>query len=339
MVAPQMGAGARLLYTDAGEFPLLLDLAERARRVGVEIATMEGHDRGDIISRGADCHGAFLYRAHIDDALLAALPSWRVLARIGTGYDLIDVAAAERRGIMVTYVPDFCTEELSDMVILFILAFARRLPTFVGAQRHHRWLPVSEIPQPSRLVGQTLGILGFGRSGRRAAEKARALGLEVRVWTRTPRLDAMAQVGAREASFDEVLGCDYVSLHTPLTPQTAGLIGRDALEKMKPSAILINVGRGGLVDTGALVEALRRGTPAGAGLDVVSPAPLPPSHPLWDLPNVLITSHSGGLSRDAERESQATAVEDALAVLAGRPPTHPVPELAALVRHAPAPRF
>jgi phosphoglycerate dehydrogenase-like enzyme len=318
----------RLLYTDAGEFPLLPDLADRARQAGVDFICMDGHDREEIIQKGGDCSGAFLYRGRIDADLLAALPGWRVLARIGTGYDLIDVAAAKRRGVMVTYVPDFCTEELSDMVLLFILAFARRLPTFIEAHQEHRWLPVSDIPAPSRLVGKTLGILGFGRSGQRAAEKARTFGMEVLVWTRTPRPEALSRIGARHASFEEALGCDYVSLHTPLTPQTEGLIGEDALRKMKPSAVLINVARGGVVNTDALVEALEHDRIAGAGLDVVTPAPLPPWHPLWGLPNVIITSHSGGLSTEAGRESQTTAVEDALAVLAGRTPRFPVPELA-----------
>jgi phosphoglycerate dehydrogenase-like enzyme len=227
----------------------------------------------------------------------------------------------------VTHVSDFCTEELSDMVVLFVLAFARQLPALTEAARQHRWLSVAEIPTPERLQGRTLGLLGFGRSGRRTAEKARAFGLEVLVWTRTPRPEALAGVGGRPASFEEVLGCDYVSLHVPLTPQTAGLIDRQALERFKPEAVLINIARGGVVDTDALLEALQEKRLAGAGLDVVEPAPLPPSHPLWTLPNVLITSHSAGLSGAALRESLTSAIDDAAAVLHGQSPAHPVPEL------------
>src|SRR5262249_54902675 len=160
-------------------------------------------------------------------------------------------------------------------------------------------LSIFEIPTPHRIAGQSLGLLGFGRTGQRTAEKARVFGLDVRVWTRTSRPDALARTGARAASFDEALGCDYVSLHIPLTPETRGLIGRAELAGCKPTAILINTARGAIVDTDALVAALRSHSLGGAALDVVDPAPLPPEHPLWDLPNVWITSHSASLSVEA----------------------------------------
>jgi D-3-phosphoglycerate dehydrogenase len=316
-----------MLYTDAGEFPLPADLVHRAEEAGMGLILLEGHDPDEIAALGAGCHGLFLYRARIDDQLLAALPQCRVLARVGTGYELIDVTAAQQRGVMVTYVPDFCTDELSDTVILFILAFARQFPALMYAAREHRWLPVSELPKPRRLAGRTLAVLGLGRSGQRTAEKARAFGLEVLVWTRTPKPGVLDRIGARSASFEEVLGCDYVSLHLPLTPQTTHLIDRQALTHFKPTGVLINVARGAVVDTEALVEALQHGRLAGAALDVVDPAPLPPSHPLWDMPNVLITSHSACISVEALHQSQSTAIDDAAAALHGRPPLHPVPEL------------
>jgi phosphoglycerate dehydrogenase-like enzyme len=318
----------RLLYTDAAEFPLPPDLAQHAEQAGLELTMLAGHEPGQIAVQGADCVGLFLYRARIDDALLAGLPHCRVLARVGTGYDLIDVSAARRRGIMVTNVPEFCTEEMSDTVILFILAFARRLPHLLAAAHKHHWLRLTEIPTPRRLAGQTLGILGFGRSGRRTAEKARALGLDIRVWTRTPRPEALARLAARAVSFEDVLGCDYVSLHMPLATETTRLIDRPAFQHFTSTGVLINIARGAIVDTDALVIALREERLAGAALDVVDPAPLPPDHPLWDLPNVLITSHSACLSREALRESQTIAIEDAATVLQGRTPRHPVPELA-----------
>jgi D-3-phosphoglycerate dehydrogenase len=317
-----------MLYTDADEFPLPDVYTDSARRAGIEIELIGGHDRDQIVSRGECCDGLFLYRAQVDAALLAALPHCRVLARIGTGYDLIDVEEARRCGVMVTYVPGFCTEELSDQVLAFVLAFSRQFPNIVHSAREHRWLRASEVPQMRRLSRQTLGILGFGRSGQRAAEKARAFGLEVFVWTRTHRPEAMARVGARSASFEETMGCDYVSVHLPLTDATRGLIGYEALASATPHTVLINVSRGAIVDTDALVEALHARRLAGAALDVVQPAPLPPDHPLWSMPNVWITSHSGAFSLDARDESLSAAFEDAARVLSGRPPLHPVPELA-----------
>jgi D-3-phosphoglycerate dehydrogenase len=325
----------RMLFTDADEFRPLDGPIDRAAQAGIHVATMAGHEPAEIVARGADCDGLILFRARIDDALLSALPRCKLLARAGAGYDLIDVAAAMRRGVMVTYVPDFCTEEMSDQVLLFVLVFARRLTTLMQAAREHRWLPLNELPPPSRLVGKTLGALGFGRSGQRTAEKARAFGLDILVWTRTPRQADLSRTGARSVSFADVLGCDFVTLHVPLTAGTRGLIGREALHMMKPTSYLINVARGALVDTGALVEALRDGTLAGAGLDVIDPSPLPAAHPLWDLPNVVITSHSAGFSQDAYRQSLRTVIEDTIAFANGLPPRFPVPELGDRARRPP----
>ena len=318
----------RMLNTDAGEFAAPHDLERRARDLGIEIVALEGHDPDDIAAAGVECDGLFLYRATVDDELLERLPRCRVLARCGTGYERIDVEAAARRGVMVTYVPDFCTEEMSETVLLFVLAFARRLPRLMWAARERRWLSISEIvPTPRRLTGRTLAILGFGRTGQRTAEKASALGLDVRVWTRTPRPEALERSGAREASFEEALACDYVALHLPLTDATTGLIGREELARFRPDGVLINVARGPIVDTDALVDALREGRLGGAALDVVEPSPLPPGHPLWELSNVLVTSHSASLSVEALREALSTAIEDAAAFLGGRLPRFPIPEL------------
>lgn len=317
----------RMLLTDAHEFELPVRYLDLLRRAAIDVEMAPGHEPDAIAAHGDRCHGLFLFRARIDDALLAALPNCRLLARVGTGYDLIDVQAARRRGVMVTYVPDFCTEELSDHVMACILGFARQFPFILAQAYEHRWLNAAEVPMPRRLQGRTLGILGFGRSGQRTAEKARIFGMEVSAWTRTPRPDALAHAGARAATFEEVLASDYVSLHLPLTEATRGLIGREALARMRSHAVLINIARGAIVDTDALVEALRAGRLAGAALDVVQPAPLPPEHPLWSLPNVWLTSHSAAFSLEGRDDAWSTVVEDVLRVRAGRSPAHPVPEL------------
>ena len=316
-----------MLLTDANEFGVPEKYAGMLREAGVRVESLDGHDPSAIAAHGAGCHGLFLYRARVDDALLAALPDCRLLARVGAGYDAIDVEAARRRGVMVTYVPDFCTEELSDHVMACILGFTRQLPSILSRAREHRWLSIDEVPPPRRLRGRTLGILGFGRSGQRTAEKARAFGMDVLAWTRTPRPEALARAGARGATFEETLGCDFVSLQLPLTEATRGLIGREALARMRPDAVLINIARGAVVDTDALVDALRAGRPAGAALDVVQPAPLPPAHPLWSLPNVWITSHTGAISVEAADDAWSSVVEDVIRVRDGLPPAHPVPEL------------
>ena len=316
-----------MIFTDAHEFELPERYLQLLRQAGIDVEMVSGHEPGAIAAHGGYCHGLFLFRARVDNALLAALPNCRLLARVGTGYELIDVEAARRRGVMVTFVPDFCTEELSDHVMACILGFTRQFPFILAQAREHRWLSPAEVPVPRRLRGRTLGILGFGRSGQRTAEKARAFGMEVSAWTRTPRPEELARAGARAATFEEALGCDYVSLHLPLTEATRGLLGREALARMRPHAVLINIARGAIVDTDALVEALRAGHLAGAALDVVQPAPLPPEHTLWSLPNVWLTSHSAAFSLEGTDEAWSTVVEDVMRVRDGRPPVHPVPEL------------
>jgi D-3-phosphoglycerate dehydrogenase / 2-oxoglutarate reductase len=315
-----------MLHTDSREFHLLPDMVRRAGEAGITIEFVPGHDAQEIAAFGERCNGLMLYRGRVDGALLDALPNCRHLARVGTGYELIDVEAARRRGIIVTNVPDFCTEELSDHVMACILGFARRFPYLLFQAREHRWQAAHEVPPMHRVRGRTLGILGFGRSGLRTAEKARAFGMEVLTWSRTPRPDALAKVGARAATFEEVLGCAYVSLHLPLTDATRGLIGAKEFQRMTPETVLINIARGSIVDTDAMVDALASGRLAGAALDVVHPSPLPPEHPLWAMPNVWITSHSAAFSLEARDDAQTTVLEDMILVRSGKPPRNPVPE-------------
>jgi phosphoglycerate dehydrogenase-like enzyme len=320
---------ATALYTDAAEFPLPEDLAERAKSRSVSVSVVEGHDRDEIAEAGADCEGLFTLRATVDEALLECLPRLRVIARIGTGYERIDVDAAARRGICVTFVPEHCTEEMADHVMLGVLAFSKQLPLLFDASRAGTWLTISEVPWPRRLSTQTLGLVGFGRSARRTAEKANAFGIRSFAWNRTPRPAEMEELGVTPASFEEVLGCDFVSLHIPGTPDLRHLVDARALEFMKPTAVLINTARGSLVDTDGLVEALASRRLGGAFLDVISPEPLPRDHPLWTEPNAIVTSHTASLSVEAIYQATSTAFDDLTAVLSGELPTHPVPELAA----------
>ncbi len=322
----------RMLYEGADEFPVPADLAEAADQAGLELVRLEGHEPASIVRLGATCDGMFLFRARVDDVVLSQLPRCRVLARVGTGYELIDAAAACKRGIVVTNVPGFSSEDLADHVMMLILAFARRMPLLLRAQSQHHWLKVSEFPLPHRLSSQSLGILGFGGSGSSTAKRARAFGMDVRVWTRTPRLEAVAAIGAHEASFRETLACDFVSLHVPLTRDTSRLIDAAALAEFRTGGILINVARGGLVDTDALVTALESGYLGGAGLDVVDPTPPDAQHALWRLPNVILTSHTASGSVEAFHEALQTAIADASAVLHGRTPRHPVPESRSLLQ-------
>lgn len=325
----------RVLYTDAAEFPLPEELAHLPSELGLELSFAETGDANEVRTLGKDVDAILLFRARVTAQLIDDLPRCRLFARVGTGYDLIDVGAAKDRGRLVTYVPGFATEELSDHVLMFVLAFAHQLPVMLDAQRRHYWPRNDQVALMPRLANQTLGILGFGRSGQRTAEKAAGLGLRVAVWTRHPDMAQLEEIGATTASFAAALASDFVSIHLPATSETDGLIGEREFSLMRQTAVLINVARGSIVQTAALVTALRDGHIRGAGLDVVSPAPLPADHPLWSLPNVLMTFHSGGVSREGRVQVIEAALREAAGVLRGEAPRFPVPEMVAPSRQPP----
>ena len=315
----------KLLFTEADDYPFPPGFEARAQELGVELVTTPGYGRDELRRAGRDCHGVFLLHASVDGDLLDAWEHCRVLARVGTGYDKIDVAAARRREVEVTFVPDFCSDELSDSAMLFILALARQLPVATSPGAGGRWRALREIPMPTNLRGMSLGILGFGASGQKLAEKAGPFGLRLRTWTRTPKRERFAALGVEPVSFEEALVSDIVSVHLPLNEHTRGLIGAPELARVAPGAWLINIARGEIVDTDALMAALRSGQLGGAGLDVTDPEPLPDDHPLWVFDNVIITPHCAAISEAAMTTSFLSALDDAVAVLNGGTPRHPVP--------------
>lgn len=316
----------KILHTDSDEFPLSSEVLARAARWGYDIKQVAGHDAQTLVREGADCAGAILYFAYVDDTALSQLPNWKILARVGTGYDRINVDHAARRGVLVTNVPGGFTEELSNQVLMFILAFSRQLPFTVAASAKRWWPPVAAFPPSGRLSQESLGIIGFGPSGQAVAQKARAFGMRVVTWSRTKRPALAAEWGVREVSFEEALACDYVSLNLALNEETRNIISREHLRHFAPGSVLINISRGELVDTEALMEALQAGRLRGAGLDVVYPQPLPADHPLWAVPNILLTMHTAALSGPAQRAVLEHAIDDVGRCLAGQQVLGLVPE-------------
>ncbi|HEY4280564.1 MAG TPA: D-glycerate dehydrogenase [Conexibacter sp.] len=252
----------------------------------------------------------------VDAALLDALPRVKTVANYGVGYDNIDVAAAQARGVAVSNTPDVLTDATADLAFALLLAAARRLPETRQAVldgRWGRWDPDGFLG--ADLVGATLGIIGAGRIGEAVAR--RAAGFELNVLTNTSRAGT---------PLPELLErSDFVSLHVPLTPATRHLIDADALARMKPTAILINTARGGVIDTDALVAALNAGTIGGAALDVTDPEPLPPDHPLLRAPNTLVLPHIGSATHRTRSRMTSIAVDNVLAGLAGKPLPQAVP--------------
>ncbi|CAA9533802.1 MAG: D-3-phosphoglycerate dehydrogenase [uncultured Thermomicrobiales bacterium] len=289
-------------------------------------------DPEELVALLAGCAGALtLLTDQIDAEILDRVPGLRVVSNYAVGYDNIDVEAATERGVAVCNTPGILTETTADLAFALLMASARRIPEGVDYVRAGRW----QTWGPRLLLGQdihgaTLGIVGLGRIGQAVAARARGFGMRILATARHE--DPVAdELGVEYRDLDDLLReADFVSLHVDLSPETTGMIGADELALMKPTATLINTARGPVVDTGALVEALREGTIAGAALDVTDPEPLSADHPLLALPNALVVPHIASATV-ATRDRMATvAADNLLAVLRGRRPEHIVnPEILA----------
>lgn len=249
----------------------------------------------------------------VDQALLDAAPQLKVIANYAIGFDNVDVIATQARGITVGVTPDVLTDATADLAFALLLAAARRLPEAAQAVKDGRWRTFeTQGWLGADVAGQTIVIVGGkGRIGSAVARRAAGFDMKVLVVGRDDDLHG----ALREA--------DFVSLHAPLTEQTRHLIDADALAAMKPGAILVNTGRGGLVDQVALADALHSGHLAAAALDVTDPEPLPPTDPLLAAPNVLVLPHIGSATHTARAKMTALAVDNLLAGLAGEPLPHP----------------
>ena len=257
---------------------------------------------------------------HVDGALLDRMPNVRVISNFGVGVDHIDVAAATARNIAVGNTPGILDGATADMGFALLLAVGRRL---VEGDRYARG-PNFLRYDPSYMLGReihgsTLGIIGMGRIGEQVAKRARGFDMTVLYHNRNRKPAAEASLGVRYASMSELLSTvDYVMLTVPLTKETTGLIGHAELALMKPTASLINIARGAIVEKEALTEALAARRIYAAGLDVTDPEPLPRDHPLLKLDNVIITPHLGSATEQTRLKMAEMSVENLLAGLAGK---------------------
>ncbi len=258
----------------------------------------------------------------IDAALLAAAPYLRVVSNYAADCDNIDVAAATRRGIMVSYTPDVLTETVADFTLALMLAAARRVgegEQFVKAGRWRTWGP--ELLLGRDLYGATLGIVGLGRIGQAVARRAQGFGIRTLYAGPNRKHQAEQTLGVIYTPLEQLLAeSDVISLHCPLNDETYHLIDRDALEQIKPTAILVNTARGPLIDTRALADVLRT-HPIVAALDVTDPEPLPADHPLLALPNALVTPHLASATAQTRTRMALIAVQNTIAALEGERPS------------------
>ena len=292
---------------------------ERCARLGaIRVYTERGADgETELIRRLDGARVAINIRAHahFTDAVLTACPELKLISIWGTGTDNIDLESAQRRGITVCNTAGVNANAVAEHAIALMLAVARRIPKIDREMRNGAW-PREMLTQ---LLGKTLGVFGTGAIGMRVIALARALGMEVLAWSArgdTPRIVA---AGAKVASKEEILlSADVVTLHLRLSSETRGFLGARELSTMKQPAILINTGRGALVDRTALIEALEQGRLL-AGLDVFHEEPLKAGDPILALPNVVLSPHNSGQTPEVVRDGLLRAVENIENFLHGRP--------------------
>lgn len=257
----------------------------------------------------------------ITKTVLRKLKYCRGIAVFGSGYNNVDVGAANSLGIPVTNVNGYCTEDLADYVLAAIMHFNKRLTAFSAGIGSGEWGANAIHTPVHRLSTQTLMLLGFGRIGSVVAQKARAIGMHVMMYDPFLPAEKIREDGYEPVDMEEGLKrADFVSIHMPLTEENHGIINSGFFEKMKPSAVFINVARGGLVQEGDLVQALKAGVISGAALDVVAEEPISQGNPLLHAPNCLITPHISYASEESMQELRSRAVENALAMYRGEKP-------------------
>lgn len=274
-------------------------------------------DRDVLLRRIGDAHGLYcMLTDRIDRTVIESAPDLRVISTMAVGVDNIDTDAARNLGVAVGHTPDVLTESTADLAWTLIMAASRRVLEGIDTVREGRWGEWD----PEWMLGldvsrTTLGIVGMGRIGRALVERAAGFDMTVLYASRSAHT-----VDARRVDLDELLAlADHVVVAVPLTRETHRLIGRDELARMKPTATLVNIARGPVVDSDALAAALRTGTIRAAALDVTDPEPIPPDHPLVGLPNCLIVPHIGSATRRTRDAMANLAADNLIAGLHGDP--------------------
>jgi len=276
-----------------------------------------------IVARARDADVVLTNKTPLDAATIASLTQLRFIAVLAAGYNVVDIGAARARGIPVSNVPEYGTDSVAQHVFALLLELCHHVGAHDAAVRAGEWTRAADFcfwqAPLIELAGQTMGVVGFGRIGRRVGELAHAFGMPVLAAGGTSRLDP----GYRPFDWTEIPAlfsrADVISLHCPLTADNAAFVNRELLRRVQPTAFLINAARGGLVDERALAEALNAGRLAGAAVDVVSEEPMRADNPLLGARNCIITPHIAWATLAARRRLMATAVRNVEAFLAGRP--------------------
>jgi D-3-phosphoglycerate dehydrogenase len=313
--------------SDFGDLDIEQTIVEAA---GFRFAAAQCKSEDDVIKYGRDVDGILTQYATVGARAIEAFTRCRVIARYGTGVDIVDVDAATRKGIQVTNAPnDWCADEVADHAVALWLSAARGICSYDQATRGGEWRWQSAAPL-HRIRGQVLGLLGFGAIAQMIAERAHGFGVER--WAHDPYKDdaELEARGVRPVSFEDLVeGSDVLIIQAPLTASTRHLFDRKVLHRMKRTALLINTGRGPIVEDAALDHALSEGWIAGAGLDDLEEEPAKvkdwrPTNPLFRQPRAIITPHAAYYSETSISLVREIAASEAVRVVSGLPPRSPV---------------
>lgn len=289
---------------------------------GFTLEACQAKTQEALIAAVEDADAVITQYADINAEVIGCMKHAKMIIKYGIGVNNIDCEAASRKGIYVCNVPDYGVDEVSDHAVAMILALGKKLPVVTDAFRHGDWGYSSTFPL-FRLKECSAGLIGFGRIPRMVAAKLQAFGMKVFAFDPYVNEKEASAAGVEITSLEHILEtCDFVSVHCPLTSDTRHMIGEKELSKMKESAFIINTARGGVIDEGALIKALKNKWIAGAAVDVFEKEPVSPEHELLHMPNVIATPHVAWYSETAIRTLQRKVALEVVNVLSGNKPFH-----------------
>ena len=301
------------------------DLERWLTERGVDFLLAKCVNEDEVITRAKDADIYLAYKFRVTRKVISALPRLKLLISSGSGYDHIDVQAATDHGVLVTNAAAYNVEDVAEHALTLILACGRKLRAVERLSRQGHWQCGALVQPTHRFVGQTVGLIGYGKIGKALAWRARALGFYVLVYDPYIPVEVIREQGAEPAGLEELLRrSDFVSLHLRVTEETKHLLGEEQLKAMKPTAFLVNTSRGAVINEEALMRAIQEDWIAGAGLDVLEQEPPDLDNPLLDMDNVMVTGHAAGTSAEGVQDWQnewRTIIED---FIAGRWPINVV---------------
>lgn len=304
-------------------FPNLDPARAILSKIGADLQLAEESSAQSILDVAINADALLVTYAKITAEMIRKLRRCRIISRFGIGLDNIDIAAATEAGIVVTNVPDYCIDEVSDHTMALLLALVRKVPLANSLVQTGYW-EISALVPIHRLRGTVLGLVGFGRIPQLVAPKAQAFGIKVVACDPNVSPETFRAAGVEKVEFGKLLKLsDYISIHCPLVPDTLHLFNGDAFQQMKETAYLVNTARGPIVEEAALAHALDTGQLAGVALDVMSHEP-PSSSPLFGRENVILTPHMSFYTVESLVDLQTKGTEEVVRVITKHPPRNPV---------------